>query len=104
MTPSPSIELAGSGQPGHADHVERYAPQAGHLQNLRRRQTTLSFITTDTRHASTVKEARKEDFDSIIRIRSYHNEQFAPNATDIECDLGKKTASVTLRAFMANRK
>jgi hypothetical protein len=35
---------------------------------------------------------------------SYHNEQFTPNATDIECELDKKTASVTLRAFMANRK
>ena len=53
--------------------------------------------------AAMVKEARKEDFDSIIKIRSYHNEQFTPIATDIECELGKKTASVTLRAFMANR-
>jgi len=52
---------------------------------------------------SMVKEARKEDFDSIIRIRSYLNEQFSPVATDIECELGKKSASVTLRAFMANR-
>lgn len=51
-----------------------------------------------------VKDARKDDFDSIIRIRSYHRDQFAPNATDIECELSKKEASVTLRAFMANRK
>lgn len=51
-----------------------------------------------------VREARNEDFDSIMRIRSYHNEQFTPVATDIECELGKKTASVTLRAFMGNRK
>ncbi|WOB09520.1 hypothetical protein [Piscinibacter gummiphilus] len=51
-----------------------------------------------------VKAARKDDFDSIIRIRSYHRDQFAPNPTDIECELGKKEASVTLRAFMANRK
>jgi len=53
---------------------------------------------------SMVKTARKEDFDSIIWIRSYHNEQLTPVATDIECELSKKTASVTLRAFMANRK
>lgn len=51
-----------------------------------------------------VKDARKEDFDSIIRIRSFHNDQLAPVATDIECELGKKSAGVTLRAFMANRK
>ncbi len=51
-----------------------------------------------------VKDARKDDFDSIIRIRSYHKNQYAPVATDIECELGKKSASVTLRAFMANRK
>lgn len=51
-----------------------------------------------------VKDARKDDFDSIIRIRSYHNNQFAPVPTDIECELGKKSATVTLRAFMANRK
>lgn len=62
------------------------------------RQATLKTL------EAMVKEARKEDFDSIIRIRSYHNEQFTPNATDIECELDKKTASVTLRAFMANRK
>ena len=54
--------------------------------------------------ASMVKEARVEDFDSIIRIRSYLNEQFSPVATDMECELDKKSASVTLRAFMANRK
>lgn len=53
---------------------------------------------------SMVKEARKEDFDSIIRIRSFLNEQFAPVVTDVECELGKKTASVTLRASLANRK
>jgi len=53
---------------------------------------------------SMVLEARKEDFDSIIRIRSFLNEQFSPVVTDIECELSKKTASVTLRAFMANRK
>lgn len=53
---------------------------------------------------SMVKEARNEDFDSIIRIRSYLNEQFSPVVTDIECELDKKTASVTLRASMANRK
>lgn len=53
---------------------------------------------------SMVKEARKEDFDSIIKIRSFLNEQYAPVVSDIECELGKKTASVTLRALMANRK
>jgi uncharacterized protein YbjQ (UPF0145 family) len=53
---------------------------------------------------SMVKEARKEDFDSIIRIRSFLNEKYSPVVTDIECELGKKTASVTLRALMANRK
>ena len=53
--------------------------------------------------ASMVKVARLNDFDSIIKIRSFLNEQFAPVATDIECELSKKTASVTLRASMANR-
>jgi uncharacterized protein YbjQ (UPF0145 family) len=62
------------------------------------RQATLKTL------EAMVKEARKEDFDSIVRIRSYHNEQFTPIATDIECELAKKTASVTLRAYLANRK
>jgi hypothetical protein len=51
-----------------------------------------------------VQEARKRDFDSLIWIRSYLNEQFAPVVTDIECQLDKKTASVTLRTSLANRK
>ena len=52
---------------------------------------------------SMVQEARKKDFDSIIKIRSFLNEQYTPVVTDIECQLTKKTASVTLRASLANK-
>ena len=62
------------------------------------RQATLKTL------EAMVKEARIQDFDSIIRIRSAHNDQYAPVATDIECELSKKWAGVTLRAYMANRK
>jgi len=51
-----------------------------------------------------VLDARKKDFDSIIRIRSYHEEKFAPSVNEIECKIDDKSATVTLRAGMANRK
>lgn len=51
-----------------------------------------------------VKEARSEDYDSLLMVRSYLNDRYAPSLTDIECELGKKSASVTLRTWMANRK
>jgi hypothetical protein len=54
--------------------------------------------------SSMVKEAQFRDLDSIIKIRSKLNEQFAPVTTDVECLIGKKTASVTLHASLASRK
>jgi uncharacterized protein YbjQ (UPF0145 family) len=54
--------------------------------------------------SSMVQEARTRDFNSIIKIRSFLNGQFAPVATDVECQLGKKTASVTLQASLASKK
>ncbi|MBL0727852.1 hypothetical protein [Piscinibacter sp. HJYY11] len=75
-----------------------YAETAGRAPEEACRQATLKAL------GAMVKEARKEDFDSLVRIRSYHNGQLTPAPTDIECEVGKKWASVTLRAYMANRK
>lgn len=81
-----------------ADETTEYAEVAGRAPEEACRQATLKAL------AAMVKEARKEDFDSLVRIRSYHNGQYTPAATDIECEVGKKWASVTLKAYMANRK
>ncbi|HEY3700100.1 MAG TPA: hypothetical protein VGK97_12250 [Spongiibacteraceae bacterium] len=54
--------------------------------------------------SSMVQEAKTRNFDSIIKIRSFLGEQFAPAATDVECQLNKKTASVTLRSSLASKK
>lgn len=54
--------------------------------------------------SSMVQEAKTRDFDSIIKIRSYLNGQFAPVTSEAECLLGKKTASVTLQASLASKK
>jgi uncharacterized protein YbjQ (UPF0145 family) len=53
---------------------------------------------------SMVEEAKTRNFDSIIKIRSFLGEQFAPVATDVECKLAKKSASVTLRYSLASKK
>jgi uncharacterized protein YbjQ (UPF0145 family) len=54
--------------------------------------------------SSMVEEAKSGDFNLIIKIRSFLNEQFTPVTTDVECQLGKKTARVTLQASLASRK
>ena len=54
--------------------------------------------------SSMVKEAKTRSYDSIVKIRSFLDEQFAPVATDVECQLGKKTASVTLKSSLASKK
>ena len=54
--------------------------------------------------SSMVQEAKTRDFDSIIKIRSFLKEQFAPVTTDVECQLGKKTASVTLQSSLASKR
>lgn len=51
-----------------------------------------------------VDDAKEKKFDSIIKIRSFLNEQYAPVATDVECELDKKEASVTLQASLINKK
>ena len=54
--------------------------------------------------SSMVQEAKTRNYDSIVKIRSFLSEQFAPVATDVECKLGKKTASVTLKSSLASKK
>jgi uncharacterized protein YbjQ (UPF0145 family) len=50
------------------------------------------------------QDAKAKGFDSIIKIRSYLNEQFAPVATDVECLQGRRSSSVTLQASLASKK
>lgn len=54
--------------------------------------------------SSMVQEAKARDYDSIIKIRSFLDERFAPVTTEVECHLGKKTASVTLQASLASKR
>jgi hypothetical protein len=49
-------------------------------------------------------KARAEEFDSIIKLRSYLNGQFTPDPGDIECEIGRKIATVKLRAMLVKRK
>jgi uncharacterized protein YbjQ (UPF0145 family) len=53
---------------------------------------------------SMIEEAKARDFDSIIKIRSFLNGEFTPVTTDVECQLGRRTASVTLQASLASKK
>lgn len=53
---------------------------------------------------SIVQDARERGFDSVIKIRSFLNGEFAPVTTDVECQINKKTASVTLQASLASKK
>jgi uncharacterized protein YbjQ (UPF0145 family) len=48
-------------------------------------------------------DAKAKGFDSIIKIRSYLNSQYAPVTNDVECLIGKKAASVTLVASFASK-
>lgn len=48
--------------------------------------------------------ARESKYDSIIRIRSYMDDQYTPTANDVECSLGRWSASVVLRASLAKSK
>lgn len=81
-----------------AEAYTEYVELAGLTPEEACRQAALKTL------GAMVKEARQQDFDSLVRIRSYHNEQFTPAVGDMECALDKKWASVTLRAFMANRR
>lgn len=49
-------------------------------------------------------DARERGFDSIMKLRSYLNEQFTPDAADFECEIGRRNALVKLRAMLAKRK
>lgn len=49
-------------------------------------------------------DARARGFDSIMKLRSYLNEQFTPDAADLECEIGRRNALVKLRAMLAKRK
>ncbi len=48
------------------------------------------------------KDARERKYDTIIRLRSALDGRYAPVVTDLECRLDKKTATVALRASLAN--
>ena len=54
--------------------------------------------------ASMLEDVSEQGYDSIIRIRSYLDEQLAPNDTHIECEAGSKWASVKLLGTLAKLK
>jgi len=51
--------------------------------------------------SSIVQDAKERGYDSVIKVRSFLNRQFVPGGGDVECLLGKKTASVTLQATLS---
>jgi uncharacterized protein YbjQ (UPF0145 family) len=51
-----------------------------------------------------VEVAKEKDLDMVIKVRSFVEEQYPPVSTDVECEIGKKVASVSLRASLAKRK
>jgi len=54
--------------------------------------------------SSMAQDAKEKHFDAIIKIRSYLEGQFAPAAGDVECQIDRKTVSVTLQASLASTK
>jgi len=52
---------------------------------------------------SMVEEAKSRNYDSLIRIRSHLNGEYAGGSV-IECAVGKKAATVTLQASLANKR
>jgi uncharacterized protein YbjQ (UPF0145 family) len=54
--------------------------------------------------SSMAQDAKERHFDAIIKIRSHLEGKFAPTAGDVECQIDKKTVSVTLQASLASTK
>lgn len=87
------------------EYSQRYGPveysadvSTGDLQiEAACRQAALKVLT------AMVQDAKKRNFDSIIRIRSFLDRQYA-DATQVECKLGRRGASVLLQASLASRK
>ena len=52
---------------------------------------------------SMVQDAKAKNYDSIIKIRSFLYEQYAPIAADVECVLDEETASVTLQFSLTSK-
>lgn len=48
--------------------------------------------------------ARGNNYDAIIRIRSYLNDLHTPTATDYECEIGRRKATVRLKGTLAKKK
>lgn len=48
--------------------------------------------------------ARANQYDAVIRIRSYLYDLYTPVATDFECEIGRKKATVRLKAALAKKK
>lgn len=48
--------------------------------------------------------ARSNNFDSVIRIRSYLYDMYTPVPTDFECEVGKTKTTVKLQGTLANLK
>jgi|KBSSwiStaDraftv2_1062776.scaffolds.fasta_scaffold19435_6 hypothetical protein len=93
----------GINAPGYSAHYgpDDYSDEAdiGKLQSEEAcKQAVLKILNV------MVEDAKSRNFNSIIKIRSFLDEQFAPVATDVECQLSKKTASVTLKATLASEK
>jgi len=88
------------------EYSQRYGPDEyaddadiGKLQNEEAcKQAVLKTL------GAMVQEAKTRNYDSIVKIRSVLGGQFAPVATDVEYQLGKKTASVSLKSSLASKK
>ena len=52
---------------------------------------------------SMVETLKEKDLDMIIKVRSHFDDQYAPVPTDVECEVGKKVARVSLMASLAKR-
>lgn len=48
--------------------------------------------------------ARANQYDAVIRIRSYLYDIYTPAATDFECEIGRKKATVRLKGTLAKKK
>jgi uncharacterized protein YbjQ (UPF0145 family) len=90
----------------HPPYSERHGPDIyydyGDIATFGRegacRQAALKVLAAMTEYA------RGSNYDAIIRIRSYLNDLYTPAATDFECEIGRRKATVRLKGTLAKKK
>lgn len=90
----------------HPPYSERYGPDVYYdyadLATFGKegacKQAALKVLT------AMAEDARSNQYDAVIRIRSYLYDIYTPAATDFECEIGRRKATVRLKGALAKKK